>query len=1363
MLHRALTLTLLLFTLPAAVAAAGIPIIGQVLDPGGKPRAKVGVHLEPIPATYERAVLRLEGKPGPEPVVTTRTGEDGTFELEAPEAGMWKVVVTAPGMLTAELRLLPAVEATVLPALKLTPAADLEVRLKGADGKPCPGAVGATALGVRSPWRPQLRLATAGEDGVAHLPLGKGEKIQLEVLGDGHPLKVFELWDETSVTLDLPAGVAGTVRITDQQKRPLGGALAFQGSALLPLGLSDEEGRLPLVLQKEKIPAVRVSTADRWNGAFELDFAKIGDKVKDLKLDPPAIIRGQVIDLANRDPVAGALVWAVRGEMTVTDKQGRYTLEDGVYKSRFVQAAATGYQPGRSQRRKDAPNDAPAIALAPSASLSGRVVDAEGTLLAGVAIELMLAGHPTGPVSSAAHRVMRDGWHGRTSERGVFKVSGLPTGLDYRLTFRRPGFAPETLDVAALEPFERRTGLKIVLEAGRLAFGRVVDEDDVPVAGAEIRLTEPPPTGDPMDAMRMVRSQREEPEEPSQLSDGEGRFEIADLAAGRYDLEVRANGFAPVRVPGVRVTEAERRTDFGTVVLIPGASIEGRVTDPDGGAIEGAEVTVEVERRHMIGVRPESKETVKTDSRGRFVVADLLPGKPVTLMVSKEGYGSEAVASLNPPIDEPLAIVLDLSGRIKGRVVDKRGEPIRMATVMTRPDFRATTPGKMIRPHNRRAAWDRTDVNGEFLIEDVEPGTLQVTANADGYQQQTRTGVELKAGVELELELVLDVGAVVEGTVTTADGVPLVQASINVSEPMEGFTGGRLISAHGQTDVEGRYRVAGAPVGPATISVHHENGEQLSKSIEVEPGTNVVDLVLERGFEVSGQVVTPDGTPAAGANLSIQHVTQPGTTHYAFGGTPQARTRGDGTFTLTGVKAGRYVVAASREGYAPARSETFEVSGDVTGLLLELTTGATLKGRVVGLDFDELGALSLTAYGQNGMRQGRVDFEAAYAFENMGPGQWHVQAQVASSGRSAMLQVEIPEGAPEVVKDIEFGTGLTLTGVVIDGGQPVAGANVSASGTEGSSGFAMTGDDGRFRIENLKPGSYQVMVMAGMGVQHMEALELAGDHDLRIEISTGAVTGIVRDVDGEPLAGASVSLEQLDAGPSILSRSFSVGNQAQSDSRGYFQVPRVRQGTWRVVATKAGYAPSETTVAVAGGGSPEVEIRLTPTEGVTFTVALESGLTVPSVQVSILDASGRPLVSANHPVIDGKVRVSTVPPGRWELVVQSGDSAATRFTVNAPGDQGHLVLPIGGTLNIKVPELEQVQMASLRLTGPDGKPFVSSRGIAFGPGEWMLHRGQAMIPALVPGVWSFTIDHEGRTWSGSGAVTPGGTTEVTVP
>ncbi len=1364
MLHRTLMLTLSLVALPAVLPAAGIPITGQVLGLDGEPRPKTHVVLEAILPTYERACLRLQGRAGPEPVDRTRTAADGTFELTAPEAGMWKVVVAAPGRLTMERRLVPLVEPADLPPVELVPAADLEVRMVDAADKPLPGRVGAYTLGVRNDvWRPLLRLARAGEDGVAHLPLGRGEKIQLELLADGHPLQVWEVFDESSVEIEVPAGVAGTVRITDRRKRPLPEAVAFQGSALLPLGLSDDEGRLAVVLAAEEPPALRVVTAQLWNGSFEPDLAAAGGEVKDLRLEPPATLRGRVLDLSDRDPVAGALVWAVRGELAVTDQHGRYELPIGVYKSRFVQALAAGYQKGRSQVH-DASEEAPAIALTPAAALSGRVVDEDGGALEGVAVELAILPNSR-QLSPAAQRMLRDGWRGRTSSRGAFRVVGLPSGIGYRLTFRAPGFAPLALDVAPLKSFESRSGIEAVLRPGRVAFGWVVDEGEVPIAGAEVRLEAPPPTDDLMAAMMMRRSFDDAASEPTWLTDAEGRFEIADLAAGRYDLAVRATGYAPAKVPGVRVDEAGGRVDFGTVVLVLGASIEGRVTDPDGAAVAGAEVAVDSGRQGFMMMRRGSSRQgqVETDAKGWFVVADLLPGQPVTLVVSKEGYGSQVASAVQPPTEEPIAVVLRPAGRLVGRVVDAQEEPIRGATVMAHPDRRDMTAVTLMR--QRRPTWARTDADGRFLIENVEPGTLRVTADAKAYQNQVRSGVEVAAGEDRELDFVLETGAVVMGTLTTADGEPVAQASISVTQQHEGAYSGTGGDAGGQTDVEGRYRVEGVPTGSASISVRHAERRRLEKSVEIHPGTNVVDLVLERGFAVSGQVVAPDGTPMGGAAVSIQEAAQNTFTPFSFG-SAQAVSGVDGTFTLTGVGAGKYAVIAKREGFAPASSEAFEVAGDVAGLLLELRRGATLEGRVLGLELEELAALALIAYSQQGgMRQGRVDYAGEYAFDNLAPGRWHIQAQVAGSGRSSMVQVEVAEGVTEVEKDIEFGSGFTLSGVVLDGGQPLAGAHLSAIGSMRSSGQGMTGADGRFRIEGLAAGRYQLMVMSGMGVQHMETFELAGDDELRIELATGSVSGIVRDAtDGEPLAGAVLALEPLDAAEGLWPFQVGFGSGAESDSRGTFQLPRVRQGSWRVVATKPGYGPGEATVSVAGGAAPEVEIRMSPTAGVSFEVVLESGAAVSSVRVTILAPSGRRLAGGSHPVIAGKVRVSTVPPGRWHLVIQGGDSAATRVAVDSPGELGRFVLPTGGTLHIRVPELEEEPMASLVLTGPDGRPFVSTADIAMAPGAWMMSAGQSTVPGLVPGVWSFTVQHrDGRTWSGSAMVTAGETAEVSLP
>ena len=122
-----------------------------------------------------------------------------------------------------------------------------------------------------------------------------------------------------------------------------------------------------------------------------------------------------------------------------------------------------------------------------------------------------------------------------------------------------------------------------------------------------------------------------------------------------------------------------------------------------------------------------------------------------------------------------------------------------------------------------------------------------------------------------------------------------------------------------------------------------------------------------------------------------------------------------------------------------------------------------------------------------------------------------------------------------------------------------------------------------------------------------------------------------------------------------------------------------------------------------------------------------------------------------------------VPPGRWELLLQAFDSAATRFTVDSPGDQGRLVLPRGGNLRLEVPELAEVPVAVVELKGPDGRPFLSAAGFTVGPGQWFMSGGQSMVPGLTPGTWTFTVEHEGRTWSGRATVTAGGTTEVRLP
>src|SRR5688500_12107516 len=92
-------LTFLVFALLAALAGAApktsIAVGGFVQGPGGAPLEGARVLLMPILSTVEDGRLELAGKTDPEPVAAVSTGADGSFRIEAPAAGMWKVVVQA--------------------------------------------------------------------------------------------------------------------------------------------------------------------------------------------------------------------------------------------------------------------------------------------------------------------------------------------------------------------------------------------------------------------------------------------------------------------------------------------------------------------------------------------------------------------------------------------------------------------------------------------------------------------------------------------------------------------------------------------------------------------------------------------------------------------------------------------------------------------------------------------------------------------------------------------------------------------------------------------------------------------------------------------------------------------------------------------------------------------------------------------------------------------------------------------------------------------------------------------------------------------------------------------------------------------
>ena len=131
--------------------------------------------------------------------------------------------------------------------------------------------------------------------------------------------------------------------------------------------------------------------------------------------------------------------------------------------------------------------------------------------------------------------------HARAAADGSFRIA-WPSGLPAVVSARAPGYGRTSV------PAEPGRRAEIVLSRGGSISGRTLDPEGRPVAGAWLR----------------ARGEGAATPEAWAQSDADGRFEVKDLAAGRYALTANAAG----------------RTSSGVVVDLPGVGDVSVVLSP---------------------------------------------------------------------------------------------------------------------------------------------------------------------------------------------------------------------------------------------------------------------------------------------------------------------------------------------------------------------------------------------------------------------------------------------------------------------------------------------------------------------------------------------------------------------------------------------------------------------------------------------------------------------------------------------------------------------------------------------------------------------------------------------------------------
>lgn len=1157
-----------LFCTSSILAAAPIRVTGRVqAEKAGLSGARV--ELFPAYEEYAEAVRRLTGKTGPVPLAKTRTDAAGDFEILAPESGCFRLEVRAEGYLAQEITLLPLVEDVELPAATLMQGSPVEVRTAGPDGRPLGGIevqpLGSPLLGGmdRMNWEliaPQVTTDSAGRGSFPWLQLyGPPPVIAVSprFLGQGAHAKPGE-----AVTLRLVPTRSGGVEVRNAEGQPVPGALARWSGR--PVGITGPDGRLEIAVP-EQASALTLENAE---GGGAQVFRTVAEGLQPIRLEPPRRIAGRVVDALSRKPVAGAVVWSGSPLLNPAVHSG----EDGSFVLTVPAAAAevwliagaAGFLRGESQEAGKGAVEPVLLKLAPAAALSGTVVDGSGKPVRDARIHLRSSRWGEGIVFVDALA--------RSRADGGFRFSQLPPGESFELSATHPGFA-RTAARARTVPFGQPSPpLRIVMAGGRTAFGRVVDEEDRPIAGAQVTLTSQEGVRDLFEA----------------VSDGTGRFELRTLPpGGRGYLKATHPGYAAAFLDSIEISPAGPDIDLGNVKMLPPVAVEGRVTDSRARPIEGAQVLVQPDRTSFTGgswvVR--EKVVLRTGADGSFRAESLERDRRYDLTVRHEGYANASLPGVEAPTAEPLRIEMKAIRTLSGQVVGPAGEPVAGASLNLLDELRI----------GHRASWGsrllgRTDEVGRFRVDAPPSDSILLEVSAEGYAPRRVEGLQIPEDGELaNLRITLSRGGVLDVRVLNREGVPVVDAWVRVS-PAAGPAPGATGESKRPTDSTGQCRIIVPEAGVYEVTAE-ASGAAAVASVRVVPGPEVtpVELRFSSGVAVSGRVIGEDGAGTAGAAVSLDDETGRG---------PGTTTAADGSFVFPLVFDDDYRLRARWEDFQADPLDVTVAGSPVQGLELRLRLHKPEKGRasltvrILGLTPEEIPKVRITASGPDSpTRYGRPDSDGVHRFERLRPGSWYVTA--TAGDREAHGTVQIPDGAAQAALDLVFRKGLTLTGRVLVDGAPLSSGSVDAWSQDNYIVSARTAHDGTFTLGSLAAGPVTLLIAGSQGFAGLHTVQLTEDQEVALSLVTGRLAGRVLTATGEPVEGATVSLEAWlpDFGGPVSAP----GGRTGAD--GAFDIPGLGAGPYQIKVRKEGFVPAEATAEVpAGGSSAPVSVVLRPRE-----------------------------------------------------------------------------------------------------------------------------------------------------------------------
>lgn len=408
-------------------------------------------------------------------------------------------------------------------------------------------------------------------------------------------------------------------------------------------------------------------------------------------------------------------------------------------------------------------------------------------------------------------------------------------------------------------------------------------------------------------------------------TDAEGRFEIRELAAGRYSVSAAKGGFVTGQFgqrrpnePGTPIDLSEGQTaEKVNFALSRGGVISGRVVDDGGEPVAGTQVAA-MRFQFMGGARrlvPGGSEgsNDRTDDQGGFRLYGLPPGEYFVSANNRSGNFMQADVTNTeadgfaptyypgtPNIGEAtrvtlkagqemgganFALVVARMARVRGRALNSRGEPVSRAMLMLSPADPLLASNFGMNMNNAMVGPD-----GSFQFANVSPGRYNLNVrpmNGQGTNEEFAVLPLTVGNDDLDNVMVTtSLGATAKGVVTTDDGsVPSFRPDQVQIFPQPAEMGTNLMGG-GPTKVNDDFtfeitslferRLVRASIGQNSgwflKAVIYDGEDVTDRGVEFAPGRAYEGLEIvfsRRTTDLSGLVSDDRGKPVLDATVVI--------------------------------------------------------------------------------------------------------------------------------------------------------------------------------------------------------------------------------------------------------------------------------------------------------------------------------------------------------------------------------------------------------------------------------------------------------------------------------------------------------------